>query len=79
MASVEATSGDSRHNEDSATGGCDNASESLVNVQSRPQHMWNPSSVHPFTGDPSGMRIQDVPYVKKNKRILCLVLSSFSS
>jgi hypothetical protein len=42
------------------------ASGSQVHIRSRLQDTWNSGGVHPFTGGPSGLRIQEVPHVNKD-------------
>jgi len=42
------------------------ASGSQVHILSRPQDTWNSGGAHPFTGGPSGLRIQEAPHVNKD-------------
>jgi len=57
----------SGHEEDSAAAEYDNnASGSKVHIWSRLHHPLNSGNAHPFTGSPSGLRIQEAFYVNKD-------------
>jgi hypothetical protein len=59
--------GDSGHDEDVATAGCDsNVSGSQVHIWLRPKHPSNSGDVHPFTGGLSGLKTQKAPHMNKN-------------
>jgi hypothetical protein len=60
------------HDEDSAI-----ASVSQVHIWSRPQNTWNFGHVHPFTGGPSGVRIQEVPHVNNDSTPVTVFLLFF--
>jgi hypothetical protein len=57
--------------------GCDNASGSQVHVWPRLHHTWNSGDVHPLTGGPSGLRMQDVPHVNKDSIPITIFLLFF--
>jgi hypothetical protein len=55
------TNTDRGHDKDSAA-----TSGSQLHIWSRPQNNpWNSSSVHPYTGGPSSLRIHEAPHVNK--------------
>jgi hypothetical protein len=53
------------------------ASRSQVHIWSRPWDTWNSGGIHPFTGGPSGMRIQDVHCVNQDSTPITVFLLFF--
>jgi len=41
------------------------------------QHTWNSGGIHPFTGCPSGLRIQEAPHVNKDSTPITAFLLFF--
>jgi hypothetical protein len=48
-----------------------------VHIWSRPQNSWNSGGVHPFTGSPSELRIQEPPHVNKDSTPVTVFLLFF--
>jgi hypothetical protein len=61
-----------------ATAGRDNnASESQVHVWSRPKHTWNSGGVNPFTANPCGLMIQEMPHGNNDSTPIAVFLLFF--
>jgi len=52
-------------------------SGSQVRIWSRPQDIWNSNGVHPSTGSPSELRIQESLHVKKDSKPITVFLLFF--
>jgi hypothetical protein len=61
-----------RHNKESAV-----PSESQVYIWSGLQDTWNSGGVHPYTGGPSGLRIQEVPHMNMDSTPIIVFLLFF--
>jgi hypothetical protein len=72
------TESDGGYDEDTATAGCHrNLSESQVHIWSRLQHPWNSGGVPPFTGGPSGLRIEEALVMNRDATPITVFLLFF--